>query len=111
MLKVELLRNERERVVEGLKKRNWTSSDISIIDQIIELDDERKGVQTTLDIELAEQNQLARQIGELMKIKNLEEAETLKQRVAQLKDSSKTKEDLLKTIRQSLDDKLITLPN
>ncbi|HMT77069.1 MAG TPA: serine--tRNA ligase [Saprospiraceae bacterium] len=111
MLKVELLRNERERVVEGLKKRNWTSSDISIIDQIIELDDERKVVQTTLDIELAEQNQLARQIGELMKIKNLEEAETLKQRVAQLKDSSKTKEDLLKTIRQSLDDKLITLPN
>lgn len=111
MLKVELLRNERERVVEGLKKRNWTSSDISIIDQIIELDDERKGVQTTLDIELAEQNQLARQIGELMKIKNLEEAEALKQRVAQLKDSSKTKEDLLKTIRQSLDDKLITLPN
>jgi seryl-tRNA synthetase len=111
MLKVELLRNERERVVEGLKKRNWTSSDISIIDQIIELDDERKGVQTTLDIELAEQNQLARQIGELMKIKNLEEAESLKQRVAQLKDSSKTKEDLLKTIRQSLDDKLITLPN
>ena len=62
-------------------------------------------------IELAEQNQLARQIGELMKIKNLEEAEALKQRVAQLKDSSKTKEDLLKTIRQSLDDKLITLPN
>lgn len=111
MLKVELLRNERERVVEGLKKRNWTSSDISIIDQIIELDDERKGVQTALDIELAEQNQLARQIGELMKIKNLEEAEALKQRVAQLKDSSKTKEDLLKTIRQSLDDKLITLPN
>ncbi|MCB0605350.1 MAG: serine--tRNA ligase [Saprospiraceae bacterium] len=111
MLKVELLRNERKRVVEGLKKRNWTSSDISIIDQIIELDDERKGVQTTLDIELAEQNQLARQIGELMKIKNLEEAESLKQRVAQLKDSSKTKEDLLKTIRQSLDDKLITLPN
>ena len=111
MLKVELLRNERERVVEGLKKRNWTSSEISIIDQIIELDDERKGVQTTLDIELAEQNQLARQIGELMKIKNLEEAEALKQRVAQLKDSSKTKEDLLKTIRQSLDDKLITLPN
>ena len=111
MLKVELLRNERERVVEGLKKRNWTSSDISIIDQIIELDDERKVVQTTLDIELAEQNQLARQIGELMKIKNLEEAEALKQRVAQLKDSSKTKEDLLKTIRQSLDDKLITLPN
>lgn len=111
MLKVELLRNERKRVVEGLKKRNWTSSDISIIDQIIELDDERKGVQTTLDIELAEQNQLARQIGELMKIKNLEEAEALKQRVAQLKDSSKTKEDLLKTIRQSLDDKLITLPN
>lgn len=49
MLKVELLRNERERVVEGLKKRNWTSSDISIIDQIIELDDERKVVQTTLD--------------------------------------------------------------
>ncbi len=111
MLRVELLRNERERVIEGLKKRNWTSPDISIIDQIIELDDERKGVQTALDAELAEQNQLARQIGELMKAKNLEEAEALKQRVAQLKDLSKSKEDLLKTIRHSLDEKLITLPN
>lgn len=111
MLRVELLRNEKDRVIEGLKKRNWSDQDISIIDRIVSMDDERKEVQTALDSELAEQNQLARQIGDLMKSGNKEEAQILKERVASLKDSTRALEEKLRNIRQSLEDMLITLPN
>ncbi|MCO6461867.1 MAG: serine--tRNA ligase [Saprospiraceae bacterium] len=111
MLRVELFRNEKDRVIEGLKKRNWSDQDISIIDRIVSMDDERKEVQTALDSELAEQNQLARQIGDLMKSGNKEEAQILKERVASLKDSTRALEEKLRNIRQSLEDMLITLPN
>ena len=67
MLKVEMLRNQRDRVDVGLKKRNWSEEKLVIIDQIIVLDDQRKEVQTALETELSEMNNLSKAIGELMK--------------------------------------------
>jgi len=111
MLRVEMLRNQKDKVLTGLKKRNWPESDLSIVDEIISLDDKRKEIQTAMDQELAEINQLSRRIGELMKNKQTQEAESLKSRVAELKESSKTREEGLREVRQSLEEKLITLPN
>lgn len=111
MLRVEMLRNQKDKVLTGLKKRNWSGSDLDIVDEIISLDDKRKEIQTAMDQELAEINQLSRSIGELMKNKQIQEAESLKSRVAQLKESSKTREEYLREVRQSLEEKLITLPN
>lgn len=111
MLRVEILRNQRDKVVTGLKKRNWSDTDILIIDDIIDLDDKRKEIQTLMDGELAEQNQLAKNIGDLMKNKQAAEAEGLKARVAELKESTKAREENLRDIKQELEDKLITLPN
>lgn len=111
MLRVEMLRNQKDKVLTGLKKRNWPGSDLSIVDEIISLDDKRKEIQTAMDQELAEINQLSRSIGELMKNKQAQEAESLKSRVAELKESSKTREEGLREVRQSLEEKLITLPN
>lgn len=37
-----MLRNQRDRVDVGLKKRNWSEEKLVIIDQIIVLDDQRK---------------------------------------------------------------------
>ena len=111
MLRVETLKNQRDRVNDGLKKRNWTDQDLAIIDKIISLDDQRKEVQTSMDNALAESNQLARSIGELMKQKNIEEAGTLKSRVAKLKEDTKQFDDLLRTVKTELEDLLVTVPN
>lgn len=111
MLRVEMLRTQRDRVVTGLKKRNFSDQDINIIDSIVALDDKRKEIQTSMDLELAELNQLSRSIGELMKQKSVDEAEKLKSRVADLKESNRIKDEELRSVRQELEDQLISLPN
>jgi len=111
MLRVEMLRTQRDRVVTGLKKRNFSDQDISIIDSIVSLDDKRKEIQTSMDLELSELNQLSRSIGELMKQKSVEEADKLKAKVAELKETNRLKDEQLRTVRQELEDQLIALPN
>jgi len=46
MLELQILRDQRERAVNGLKKRNLGEDRLALVDQIISLDDERKNVQT-----------------------------------------------------------------
>ena len=53
MLEINILRADRQRVIEGLTKRNFTSERLKLVDTIIELDDRRKVVQTSLDQLLA----------------------------------------------------------
>ena len=106
-----MLRNQRDRVDVGLKKRNWSEEKLVIIDQIIVLDDQRKEVQTALETELSEMNNLSKAIGELMKNKAIDEANSLKVRVGLLKDSSKIKEEMLKSLKEELEEHLYTIPN
>ena len=49
MLQVNFIRENKDVVINGMKKRNFTADDLKIIDQIIELDDTRKHTQTELD--------------------------------------------------------------
>ena len=47
MLQVNFLKEHRDRVLEGLKKRNF--KDLELVDNAISLDDERKKVQFDMD--------------------------------------------------------------
>ena len=47
MLQVNFLKEHRDRVLEGLKKRNF--KDLELVDSAISLDDERKKVQFDMD--------------------------------------------------------------
>mgnify|MGYP000461574413 CR=1 FL=1 len=72
MLQVSFLREEKERVLEGLKKRNFKQ--LELVDEAIQLDDERKKTQQELDSQLAEINKISKEIGILMKEGKKEEA-------------------------------------
>ena len=65
MLQVSFLREQKERVVEGLKKRNFKN--LELVDEAIQLDDLRKKTQQDLDSQLSEINKISREIGLLMK--------------------------------------------
>ncbi len=105
------MRNEKERVINGLKKRNLPDEAIALVDEIIRIDDTRKKSQSEMDSILAQINQISREVGELMKSGKREEAEALKSRVVQLKESNKVHEESLQTAQTELEEKLITLPN
>lgn len=109
MLTIQQIRAERELTIERLKIKGIDAT--QTLDQIIEMDDARRAIQRELDDNLALQNTLAKQIGQLFKQGNATEAETAKQTVATLKETSKTLETKLAQVTTQQDALIITLPN
>jgi len=111
MLELNFLRVNTERVKEGLRVRNFSDEALSIVDDIINLDDRRKATQTQLDSLLAERNTLSREIGNLFKSGKREEAEEKRSRVNTLKEEAASLEEALKSIKTELDEALYQVPN
>ncbi len=109
MLTLKVIRENRDEVVEKLTKKNFDSE--KIIDAIIELDDKRRISQTALDSHLSEINTLSKSIGGFMREGRKEEAESAKQRVAELKEVSKNYETTLKDAETEIQNLLVTIPN
>ena len=109
MLQVNFLKEHRDRVLEGLKKRNF--KDLELVDNAISLDDERKKVQFDMDSQLAEINKISKEIGLLMKEGKKEEAENAKQKTAQYKEASKELQQKLNDIEEKLTEILYLIPN
>jgi len=109
MLEVAKIRADKDTIINRLKKRNIDFS--GKIEEILALDDERKATQYKMDEELAEQNQLAKTIGDLFKSGNTQEANVLKEKVAALKENSTRLKDQLSMIEVQIQDLLYTIPN
>lgn len=109
MLQVSFLREQKERVVEGLKKRNFKT--LELVDEAIQLDDLRKKTQLELDTQLSEINKISKEIGMLMKDGKKDEAEAAKSKTAQYKESSKELTTKLSEIEVSLQNVLYLIPN
>ena len=111
MLQVKVIRDDKKRIINGLRKRNWSAAQLKVIDRIIQADDQRRATQKDLDDILAEINRLSKQIGQLMGQGKKDEAEALKTRVAELKERSKQLDEQFAALKRELDDMLYTVPN
>lgn len=111
MLQLEAIREEKQRIVTGLRKRNWTAAQIKVIDQVLATDDLRRSTQKELNDVQAESNRLSKSIGQLMGQGKKEEAEAQKEQVAVLKEKGKALETRLDQLKTDLDNFLYTLPN
>lgn len=111
MLQLKTIRDEKQRILSGLRKRNWSAKQTKVIDTILGLDESRRSGQKILDDLLSEQNRLSKQIGQLMGQGKKEEAEAMKSQVAALKDKSKAQEEQLRNTETELETLLYTVPN
>jgi seryl-tRNA synthetase len=111
MLELNTIRSQKDRIVEGFKKRNLPEEIISELDVIIKLDDDRKTLQSTLDNSQSELNSIAKEIGDFFKSGKTAEANELKEKVASIKELMKDDEQKHKDIKESIENKLIALPN
>lgn len=109
MLPIQLFRQERDRVIAGLEKKNF--KEIQLVDRIIELDELKRQVQVENDALAASMNSAAKSIGQLMAQGKKEEAESAKAEVAQNKEQAKVIADKLTAIEKELHDTLVKLPN
>ena len=109
MLQLNTIREEKDRVLAGLKKRNF--KELGLIDDIIALDEKRRSTQLALDESLAKSNTLSKEIGSLFKSGETEKANALKAETATLKDTIKTLTDTLNGTVESLNELLYRVPN
>lgn len=109
MLQVNFLKEYKEKVLEGLKKRNFKN--LELVDEAILLDDARKKLQFDLDSQLAEMNRISKEIGILLKDGKKEEAEAAKSQTAQYKESGKELQSQLNDTEAKLLEVLYQIPN
>lgn len=109
MLQVNVLREDKARVLEGLNKRNF--KEIHLVDEAIATDDERKKIQFALDQNLAEMNKISKEIGMLMKEGKKEDAENAKAKTTEFKEKAKELQQQLSEIENKLQSILYLIPN
>lgn len=109
MLLISTLRQDSDFVKERLSVRNFT--DLSLVDTIIALDDNRKKIQLEFDNTQATINATSKEIGKLIAQGKKEEAEKTKQDVAQWKTDANNLSTQLSAIEKELHNTLILLPN
>ncbi len=110
MLLVPYIKENKATVIAGLEKRNFANAK-ETIEEVLILDQQRRDTQGEHDQILSESNALAKQIGGLMREGKKEEAETVKQKTAALKNQGKELGDALHKYEDSLKNLLYTIPN
>ena len=109
MLQVAFIRNNKEEVKERLAVKNFT--ELSIVDEVVQLDDERKKLQLEFDNTQSKVNSTSKEIGQLMAKGQKEEAETKKLEVASLKSALQPINEKLAEVEKNLQEILVRLPN
>lgn len=109
MLTVTAVLENKEKVLEGLRKRNFKQ--LELLDEVINVDELRRKTQFELDSILAESNKLSKEIGQLFQQGRANEANELKEKTSILKENIKELQDLLSKYEESLLSILYLIPN
>jgi len=109
MLGLQYLRENKEAVLKGLQKRGFSSPEL--VDQIVQLDQERRNKQTELDALLAKSNQMAKEIGALFKSGDTVKANLLKEKSAAAKGAAKLLQEQLQETTTQLFELRTQVPN
>ena len=109
MLQVSYIREHQAEVIERLSKR--TNDAKSLIDDVIKLDESRRGLQTQVDTISSELNVISKEIGELFKSGQAQKANESKQKTTELKTTKSELSEELNAATEALQILLYTIPN
>ena len=109
MLTINQIRENSSFIINRLKVKNFNSEEI--IAKIIQLDSERREIQTKTDSLQNEMNNVSKTIGTLMQQGKKDEAESQKQKTYSLKEEIRTLIDKVYPIETELKNEIVKLPN
>lgn len=109
MLQLGFLRANKAAAIDRLSKR-MDNAEVNI-ENVLELDASRRNTQTELDKTASALNGLSKDIGMLFKSGQVEKANLLKQKTADLKDKKGTLTETLNSTSEALQNLLYQLPN
>ena len=110
MIDINILRNNPEVVKENIK-RKFQDHKLPLVDEVIELDKQNREFKKQGDECRAKRNTLSAQIGALMKAAKLEEAQKIKQQVAENNNKIAQLEQQEEKISAQIKKIMMTIPN
>ena len=110
MLTLKLISEETERVIKGLEKKHFNNAK-KTIETVLEYDKLRREYQQKLDNNKQQQNLLSKQIGGLMKEGKKDQANEIKNKVAELKTADNELQDNMEKAQADMTNLLLTIPN
>lgn len=109
MLQLSYIRENKDEAIARLAIKNFDAK--PILEQVLELDNDRRRTQNELDSLLNEANTIAKQVGDLYKQGKKAEADDLKNKSSAVKESSNKLAEQLKSIEEEQQKLLVTVPN
>lgn len=109
MLLISRIRENHKEIIERLKIRGLDVSEE--IKNILSVDSNARSMRTEMEAVQAESNQLASQIGKLMKEGKKDEADDIKKRTSELKSSVKDLSEKVQELESQLKELLYSIPN
>lgn len=105
MLDIKLIRQDKDKVIEGLQKRNGEFP----IDEILKLDEKRRSLITEVEQKKAEQNQVSKQIPQLKK--EGKDVQPIFDNMRELSSQVKEMDEEIRNLDDQIREKLLYIPN
>lgn len=109
MLQIPVLRENTQEVIDRLNVRNFDGEEI--VKSILELDQQRRAIQTESDSVLASRNTISKEIGMLFKSGKAEEANALKAKTGEINAKAEELKTQMNSVESQLHDLLVQIPN
>lgn len=109
MLEITRIRNNKEEVIEGLKKRHFDAA--PIVNEILLKDEAWRSSKQELETIAAEMNKISKEIGLLFREGKQEEANAAKSKTSELKSSEATLKETVDTLEAEITELMYQLPN
>ena len=109
MIDIKLIRENRDLVKENIKKK-FQDEKLPLVDEVYELDKRVREVQTTVDGLKADKNKLSSEIGKLMSEKKVDEANKVKEKIAESADEIKKLEEEQVKLTSEIREKMLVIP-
>lgn len=109
MLPLKLIQEQSDFIIERLKIKNFDAT--QIVGRILSTDEKRRALQTRIDVQLADLNNLAREIGQLYKEGKSGEAEAAKNQTFEIKEQNRILKEEHAIMEVQLQELVVQLPN
>lgn len=109
MLEISRIREQKDEIISKLKIRNFDAE--AIINELLEIDSNRRKTQLELDTILSERNSISKEIGELFKSGKAQEANALKEKTTEINKQAEELKEALSVLDNEQQEKLYLIPN
>ena len=110
MIDIKLIRENRELVKENIKKK-FQDKKLPLVDEIYDMDIKYRKIKTEADEKRSKVNSLSKEIGNLMRIKDIDGANKIKEEVASIKESIPKLETEEEKLEKEIKTKMMMIPN